>query len=89
MGLSSSIVLVIGKFVHGFCSKTSHSRVFKELPCVDCPLRFCQNIFLVWETGAGAGEVVRQVHLPVPLPRDRDHVDLREGEGARLNVLCE
>uniref|UniRef100_A0A8C9ULR4 Piezo non-specific cation channel R-Ras-binding domain-containing protein n=1 Tax=Spermophilus dauricus TaxID=99837 RepID=A0A8C9ULR4_SPEDA len=34
-------------------------------------------------TGAGGG-ALRQAHLPVPLPRDHDQVDAREGVGAWL-----
>ncbi|KAJ8337164.1 hypothetical protein SKAU_G00383840 [Synaphobranchus kaupii] len=51
MGLYTTVVLVIGKFVREFFSGISHTIMFEELPCVDRILKLCTDIFLVRETG--------------------------------------
>ncbi|XP_064202838.1 piezo-type mechanosensitive ion channel component 2-like [Anguilla rostrata] len=51
MGLYTTVVLVIGKFVREFFSGISHTIMFEELPCVDRIFKLCTDIFLVRETG--------------------------------------
>ncbi|KAG7272223.1 hypothetical protein CRUP_035750 [Coryphaenoides rupestris] len=51
MGLYTTVVLVIGKFVREFFSGISHTIMFEELPNVDRILKLCTDIFLVRETG--------------------------------------